>query len=161
MNITIIKNNKGDESVHTSFAKACKCYKWDEEKAGYYFRTHKEFRGYLKVKLPTDVSIPCFNLLKYLESEEIYQSNDYNSEIENDSQEVIIELGEDCDYIITATVTNTTRRMEIGSDDISGLDHFDHESVNSTEIKKVINRGGEEVVLDTLTEITLLKKLEL
>lgn len=156
-----LKRN-GRESNHKNWRQLAKCYDWNYKTSMNQLKKYGEYKGYqLEIVHPLVMnhSIPNQELTSFLFSRLKEQANTFNNE-EDGLQNVIITLGADRDYTITAEVNNRIGSAEVGTSAIGFVHSCDTTEIE-IEIEKVVNQDGELVVLDTDTERLLLSKIEL
>ena len=160
--MTLKLKRNGRQSNHEDWTKLARCYDWNYKTSMNQLKKYGEYKGYqleMIPKLVMNYSIPNQELTSFLFSRLTVQNNTFNNE-EDGLQNVIITLGADRDYTITAEVNNRIGSEEVATD-ADGYTHYVDTTEIEIEIKKVVNQDGELVVLDADTKRLLLSKIEL
>lgn len=160
--VTIVTNEKGERSYHTSWKSACEAYDWEYTK---YMR--KKVGEYKIKKAPLETTIQCLDLVEFINRKNVVQS------VSRDETEGVYEIevhGYSMTYWVKCDYEKNYKEGEAGGSGPYGAHNGDCEwisggyydtlmSVMSVEIQDE-NDDMIEMKIDRWTEDQLLDVLE-
>jgi hypothetical protein len=153
--VTIVSNQKGGFSFHSSWKSACETYDWE-----YTPRMKSQVDEYLIKKAPLDVTIDCLELVEFIGRKEIDQT------CENVNGNYLFELvGYDTHYTVLCEYSEQHEPADYhygdrGRETIS--EAYDYDQLESIIKVEILTEDGEkEIQIDKWTEEQLLNILEI